>query len=204
MNKTIRRVIGTTLVLSILILASVPVQATDRDCGTCEAYGIYTGNPLDIDGLYNDSSYSGPYIEFWDVYDNLNFTLILNITNLCGIPTDFEWTIRLDAESRNFNLDPNQNPPPPHCFAILGGDNSPVYDEPVADPPPAWQGEPCYETVWVAGLANGNTDVQTLYIEVYNTFYYSFVDIDVTCEAYRNGNSVSNKPSESFDWTGSE
>lgn len=207
MKKTIRCIVGTTFVLSLLVLASIPVQATDRDCGDCEARTTFLGqNNWQSSQYYNDSDYSGPYVEWWDNGDNLNFTLELNVTNQCGLATDFEWTIELDAESRNWNLDPTTNPPPPHCFAILGGDNSPVYDEewwnPSPDPGQWCQGDPCEDTIWVAGLANGNTDVQTVYIEVYNTFYFSFVDIGVEIEPYRNGSPVGSLEIWSFEWDG--
>ena len=178
----------------MLVIASMPVQATDRDCGTCEAIGDYQGGPQwTLAGKYNDEDYDGPYEEWWDDYDNLNFTLVLNITNHCGLTTDFLWTVQLDAESWNW-----QSGPTPYCFAILGGDNSPVYD---TEEFGHW-GEPCEDTVFVSGLAHGNTNETTLTIQVYNTFYFSFVDIFVMCQPFRNGFPVSNIPATQFEWMG--
>ncbi len=207
MKKTKRNIVCTTFVLSLLVLASMPVQATNRDCGDCAIETTYQGGSnWQTDQDYNGSSYSGPYVEWWDTGDFLNFTVYLNITNDCGQATDFEWTIEVDAESRNWDLDPTSVPPPPHCFGILGGDNSPVYDEPLwvtTPPPPHWiQGEPCEDTIWVANLADEDTDTQTVYVEVYDTYYFSFVDIDVTIEPYRNGSPVGNIEIWSFEWDG--
>ncbi len=187
MNKTIRCLIGTIFVVCMLVLASTPVQATDRDCGDCEVDLTFLGGPnWQESQLYNSSAYTGPYVEWWDTGDNLNFTVILDITNDCGQATDFEWTIEVDAESRNWNQ-------PGDCYAILGGDNSPVIST---------NGAPIEDTVWVANLADDDGDEQTVYVEVYNTYYFSYVDITVTIEPSRNGIPVGNLKIYEYEWDG--
>jgi hypothetical protein len=154
------KIFSALVIITILVIASMPAQAATVDGGTCQIIEDWLGNGFNSDMRYNGSAYvsGNPMWEFWDDGDDLNFTIYLNLTNSDPILTyDFVWTISVWAECRD-------------GYTIYGGDTYKVDNDD--------------SEYTVSQLGPSGTDDHTMYVEIYNVYYYSSVDISFNIIAY--------------------